>query len=70
MGKRIVSVFRVCAFYSLLVWLYVIVFQYVNPNSVYWGLAWWLPIRMDYLAETAFIASFIFVSFSVLNQKR
>ena len=41
-------------------WLYVIAFQLIYSGSVYFPLAWWLPIRMDYLGEIAFALSFIF----------
>jgi hypothetical protein len=46
--------------YCTAVWLYVISFQMVNPDSPYWKVAVWLPIRMDYFGESAFVASFIF----------
>lgn len=45
--------------YAVAVWLYVVAMQLVYPNSVYWSLATWLPIRMDYVGEGAFIFSFI-----------
>ena len=54
---------RVCSVisgYSLAVWLYVIAYQMFNPDDVYDVLVWWLPIRMDYIAEVAFTLSFIF----------
>ena len=42
--------------------------QLTNPPSVYWVLAQWLPIRLDYFAETMFIASFILaIIFSVIE---
>ena len=47
--------------YCLAVWLYVIAFQLRYPHSIYDTLVWWLPIRMDYLGEAAFVLSFIFV---------
>ena len=46
--------------YCFAVWLYVIAFQLRYPFSAYVNLAWWLPIRMDYLGEVAFVLSFIF----------
>lgn len=53
--------FVIMSVYGILCWTYVIAFQMVNPESVYWPLAVWLPwIRMDYFGETLFIASFIF----------
>ena len=45
--------------YAFIVWLYVIAMQLQYPNSVYWPLAVWVPLRMDYLGEIAFISSFI-----------
>ncbi len=35
--------------YAFAVWLYVIAMQFLYPNSIYWTLATWLPIRLDYL---------------------
>ena len=46
--------------YCLAIWLYVIAFQLQYSDSVYNTFAWWVPIRMDYLGEAAFIFSFIF----------
>ena len=46
--------------YCIAVWLYVIAYQLTFPSSIYDVLAWWLPIRMDYLGEATFILSFIF----------
>jgi hypothetical protein len=34
--------------------------QLQYPTSVSWGLAVWLPIRLDYLGEAAFMFSFLF----------
>lgn len=45
-------------FYSLAIWIYVVAFQIANPVSLYWPVAWWLPIRMDYFGEAGFITSF------------
>ena len=46
--------------YSFAIWVYVVAFQIVNPMSPYWPVAWWLPIRMDYFGEIAFMLSFVF----------
>lgn len=46
--------------YCAAVWLYVIAMQLRYPDSVYWPLALWLPIRLDYLGEAAFALSFAF----------
>ena len=59
---------RVCVViwgYLVAVWLYVIAFQLRYRNGVYDVLAWWLPIRMDYLGEAAFVLSFIFALIAV-----
>lgn len=45
--------------YSFAVWLYVIAMQLFYPQSIYWPLATWLPIRLDYFGEGAFVFSFI-----------
>jgi hypothetical protein len=45
--------------YSFAVWVYVIAFQFSNPNSVYWPLATWFPMRLDYFGELGFLASFV-----------
>jgi len=45
--------------YALSVWVYVIAMQLRFPESVYWPLALWLPIRMDYLGELSFLFSFL-----------
>ena len=45
--------------YAVAVWLYVIAMQLRYPDSVYWSLAVWLPIRLDYFGEAAFILSFL-----------
>ena len=60
---RTITIRRICVVlwgYCLALWLYVIAFQLIYSGSVYFPLAWWLPIRMDYLGETAFALSFIF----------
>ena len=46
--------------YCFAVWLYVVVFQFTSPDSIYDVLVWWLPIRMDYIGEAGFILSFVF----------
>ena len=61
------AMLRVCALYSLLVWLYVVGLEYVNIQSVPRHLTWfiladfavWVPVRADYVGEAAFIVSFI-----------
>jgi len=46
--------------YSFAIWVYVVAFQIANPMSPYWPVALWLPIRMDYFGEIAFVLSFVF----------
>jgi hypothetical protein len=62
--NRLATCRIICAalcIYGFLCWMYVIAFQMVNPNSVYWPLAVWLPwVRMDYFGETGIITSFLF----------
>ena len=55
--------------YAFAVWLYVIAMQLVYPNSIYWPVATWLPIRLDYFGESAFFFSFI-VSIAVIWTQR
>ncbi len=55
--------------YAFAVWLYVIAMQLVYPNSLYWPVATWLPIRLDYFGESAFFFSFI-VSIAVIWTQR
>ena len=56
--------------YAFIVWLYVIAMQLQYPNSVYWPFAVWIPIRMDYLGEMAFISSFILaIALTLWNTK-
>jgi hypothetical protein len=59
--------------YSMAVWLYVIAMQLRYANSVYWPVAVWLPIRLDYFGEAGFMVSFLFaiiaVSVSVMKRR-
>jgi hypothetical protein len=45
--------------YAFAVWLYVVAMQLFYPKSIYWPVATWLPIRLDYFGEAAFVFSFI-----------
>jgi hypothetical protein len=65
--RRVVVVFWV---YSLIVWVYVIAMQLRYPESPYWPLAQWLPVRLDYLGELAFFFSFIFGIFAITMTTR
>jgi len=46
--------------FSVAIWIYVVAYQIANPTSPYWLVASWLPIRMDYFGEIAFMFSFVF----------
>jgi hypothetical protein len=56
-----------CWFYSFTVFVYVIGMQMLNPGSVYWPVAVWLPIRMDFFGEAGFILSIIFAAAAILT---
>jgi hypothetical protein len=57
--------------YAFAVWTYVIAVQFIHPEWVYEPFASWLPIRMDYVGETAFVASFIIITIVTMwNTKR
>jgi predicted permease len=64
--KLLAKLLWVCCFFSFTAFVYVIAFQIASPNSVYWGLSWWLPIRLDYFGEAGFIGSFIFAIVAIL----
>jgi hypothetical protein len=54
--------------YAFAVWLYVVAMQLFYPKSLYWPLATWLPIRLDYFGEAAFVCSFaIATAVTMLN---
>lgn len=57
----------VCGF-AFAVWLYVIAMQFFYPASIYWPLATWLPIRLDYVGEAAFVFS-LFLAIAVVVLK-
>jgi hypothetical protein len=71
------AMLRVCALYSLLVWLYVVGLEYVNIQSVPTHLSWfiyadfavWIPVRTDYAGEAAFVVSFILSLLSCLHEE-
>lgn len=52
--------------YSFAVWLYVVAMQLRSVESVYWRFATWVPVRMDYLGEAAFLFSFLMCIMIVL----
>jgi hypothetical protein len=47
--------------YAFAVWIYLIATQFFHPEWIYGPFATWLPIRMDYIGEGAFVASFIII---------
>ena len=53
--------------YGLLAWGYAVAMQLRNPFWVYFVLAWWLPIRLDYLGELGFAASLLFAVMLALD---
>jgi len=55
-------IFATLCICGVLCWMYVIVLVMVNPDSVSWPLAAWLPkwVRLDYFGEAGFFASFLF----------
>ena len=57
--------------YAFAVWIYVITIQALHPEWIYSPFATWLPIRMDYVGEGAFITSFIIITVVTMwNTKR
>jgi hypothetical protein len=57
-GRRVVLALARTAFlFGLLAWGYVIAVQLRDPQLVYSSLGEWIPIRMDYVGEAAFILS-------------
>jgi hypothetical protein len=57
--------------YALAIWIYVVAVQVSHPDWIYLPFATWLPIRMDYVGEGAFIASFIIIAaVTMWNTKR
>ena len=57
--------------YVFAVWIYVIAVQFLHPAWIYEPFATWLPIRMDYVGEGAFVASFIIITaLTMWNTKR
>jgi hypothetical protein len=61
-GVRVNRLGRLCLlgwFYGLLVWGYVVAMQVREPQSVYWQLAEWVPIRLDFFGEIGFAISLL-----------
>jgi len=66
--SRLQHVSIVLCTWTLSVWLYVIAMQLRYTDAVHWPLAVWLPIRLDYLGEAAFVLSLIFAIITALFQ--
>ena len=64
------NTFLVTGGFTFAVWLYVIAVQFLHPNWIYGSFATWLPIRMDYVGEAAFILSFIVLAAFALERAR
>jgi hypothetical protein len=59
-SKRIVlALTRTVFLFGLLTWGYVVAMQLRHLGSVYDVLAEWMPIRLDYFGEAAFILSMV-----------
>ena len=59
-NRRVVLALARTAFlFGLLTWGYVVAMQLRHSRYVYDTLAEWVPIRMDYIGEAAFILSMI-----------
>ncbi len=56
--------------YAIAVWLYVVAMQLFYPGSIYFAFATWLPIRMDYVGEAAFVSSFIIATSLIMWKPR
>jgi hypothetical protein len=68
--SRLRSLLLVAWGYAFAIWLYVIGMQLLYPKSIYWLLATWVPIRLDYLGETAFVFSFfVAIAITMWNTK-
>jgi hypothetical protein len=60
MGNRVVlALARTVFLFGLLTWGYVVAMQLRHLEEVYDQLAEWVPIRLDYLGEAAFIVSMV-----------
>jgi hypothetical protein len=56
--------------YVFVVCIYAVAMQLFYPNSIYRALATWLPIRLDYFGEAAFISSFIVATALIMWKPR
>ena len=63
---------RLClvgCFYGLLMWGYTVAMQLRDERTIYYALAWWLPIRLDYFGEIGFVVSFLFAMVLALRHE-
>jgi len=58
--KLLIKLLWLCCFFAFAAFVYVIALQIAHPDAVYYPIAWWLPIRLDYFGEASFVCSFIF----------
>jgi hypothetical protein len=69
--SRLKNLFLIVWAYAFALWLYAIGLQTFYPQSKNWPLATWLPIRMDYVGEAAFVFSFAVAALITMwNTKR
>jgi hypothetical protein len=66
--SRLTGFLVVVSGFAFAVWLYVVAMQLFYPESIYWPLATWLPIRLDYVGEAAFVFS-LFTALAVAMVK-
>jgi hypothetical protein len=69
--RRFKNILLIVWGYAFAVWLYVIAIQLFHPQWIYGPFATWLPIRMDFVGEAAFVVSFIIITaITMRNTKR
>jgi hypothetical protein len=57
--------------YAFAVLIYVIMIQVLHPDWIYGPFATWLPIRLDYVGDAAFVALFVIITgVTMLKTKR
>jgi hypothetical protein len=60
--RRLKIILPIVSGYAFAVCLYVTAAQFFHPEWIYGPFATWLPIRMDYVWEAAFVSSFILIT--------
>lgn len=59
-GYRVaLALARTTFLFGLTLWGYVVAMQLGDADSVYTPVAQWVPIRLDYLGEAAFVLSMV-----------